>query len=83
MKVKLTDIVPTKLGNVVVSNYTASNMHIQLAFELLDESARPINPPVGVLLLSGRGVAHKRTLENLRVHDSSLENLGQEALPCA
>jgi hypothetical protein len=65
-----------KLGDVVVSNYTAGDMHAQLAFEVLDGSARPINPPGGMLLITPKGTARERLREDDQVGRPFLEDLG-------
>jgi endoglucanase len=49
-----------KLGNVVATNAAPGDMHAQLAFEFLDEWARPVDPPAGTLLLTPQGAARER-----------------------
>jgi hypothetical protein len=64
-----------KMGNLVVANHSRRGMHAQIAFEILDEKARPIDPAGGRLLITPGGAA----LEKLREHRSDrpfLEDLG-------
>ena len=64
-----------KVGNLVVANHTRRGMHAQVAFEILDEKARPIDPAGARLLITPSGAA----LEKLREHRTDrpfLEDLG-------
>ena len=65
-----------KLGDVVVSNYTARDMHAQLAFEVLDGSARPINPAGDTLLITPKGAAREKLREDYQVFRPFLEDMG-------
>lgn len=64
-----------KMGHILVTNRTDVVMRAQLAFELLDSSARGIDPAGAMLLITPKGAA----IEKLREHITEppfLENLG-------
>jgi hypothetical protein len=63
-----------KMGDMVVANHTDRDMLVQIVFELLDASARPIDPAGARLLITPRGAA----LEKLRDQGDLpfLEDLG-------
>ena len=64
-----------KMGNMVVSNHRDRDMLAQIAFEILDAEARPIDPAGARLLITPKGAA----LEKLREHQDDrpfMEDLG-------
>jgi sugar lactone lactonase YvrE len=64
-----------KIGNILVANYTARDMDVQIAFEILDAQARPVDPARARLLITPKGTA----LEKIREQQFAgpyLEDLG-------
>jgi hypothetical protein len=65
-----------KMGDMVVANHTGRDMLAQITFEVLDATARPLDPSNIRLLITPKGNA----LEKLRQHQGDrpfLEDLGQ------
>jgi hypothetical protein len=74
--IHIVPVAKMKMGDMVVANHTDRDMPVQIVFELLDASARPIDPAGVRLLITLKGVA----LEKLRKHQVDLpflEDLGE------
>jgi hypothetical protein len=73
--IHIVPVAKMKMGDMVVANHTGQDMLAQIAFEILDAAARPIDPADARLLITPKGVA----LEKLREHQVDrpfLEDLG-------
>lgn len=73
--IHITPAVKMQLGHMVVANYTAKEMHAHIAFEILDASARPINPSGATLLITPKGAALDKLREQ-QVDRPYLEAMG-------
>jgi hypothetical protein len=73
--IHIVPVAKIQMGDVVVANHTERDMLAQVAFEILDDAAKPIDPAGARLLITPQGAA----LEKLREHQVDrpfLEGLG-------
>lgn len=74
--IHIVPVAKMKMGDMIVANYTSRDMLVQIAFEILDAAARPIDPAGARLLITAKGAA----FEKLHQHQPDrpfLEGLGQ------
>jgi hypothetical protein len=74
--IHIVPVAKMKMDDMVVANHTDRDMLAQIAFEILDASARPIDPAGARLLITPRGAALEKLCEH-QVDRPFLEDLGQ------
>lgn len=73
--IHIVGVAKMELGELVAANYTRKDMTVQIGFEILDASARPVRPAAGRLFMTPRGAALER-LRGLRADRPFLEEVG-------